>query len=329
MESQKNDDNNMKLTFGGYLGLDELGGLHPLAEDRVILSSGRACLRFILEQVRPTKVLIPHFICNSVVRTIEEANVKTSFFPIDCDFHPVDLPELNQDEMLLVVDYFGLCSRQTLALSRIYGGNLIIDRSQAFFSQMGGDSWAFNSFRKFFGVPDGAQCFTPGPVSPPNIRNTNINTAHLLLEHAGHQTEGYPFFRINEDLIDSKVNLCSLVSTRLMERTNRDGTKLCRSRNFLKLHDRLKKYNVYDYNVDDVNGPYHYPLVLSKAIDLRRFHEAGIYAPILWPGVADRANTPQYERMLINRIVALPIDQRYNEDKMNDLATKALKIIEK
>ena len=278
--------------------------------------------------MRPHRVHVPHFVCDSVTLPMQVSGTSVTRYRIGDDLLPVELPALRSNEMLLMIDYFGLCGKSIAEVASVWGDRCIVDRSQAFFSGPVAGCWTFNSSRKFFGVPDGAQLWGPKSVPPPERRFLRPVIDHLLLGLAGAQAEGLPYHRANDANLPLDHLRASLVSERLLERGARDDVRRIRERNFKLLHALLGRLNMLDIGSEPVPGPFHYPLLLPAPIDHRMFHAAGIFCPVLWPEVLTRPGVPGEDADRVKRLLALPLDQRYDERHMEALADTVLLMLD-
>jgi hypothetical protein len=95
--------------IGGYFGLDlpDHGDAFPVA---MKLQSGRAALRIAIESAQIARVLVPAYICDSVIQAVVDAGAMAETYRLDDSFYPEGPPGLFRDKTaLLYVNYFGLC----------------------------------------------------------------------------------------------------------------------------------------------------------------------------------------------------------------------------
>src|SRR5665213_2501147 len=151
--------------LGGFFELERGRNGTPYHTHALALASGRACLRRILEHVRPRKVWAPFYVCDSVFQTMQKAGVAVELYAIDASLDPV-LPSgaPATGELLLYVNYFGIKGSTAAAIASQWRERAVVDDTHGFFQQGYDGAWSFNSARKFFGVPDGA--FAYGPRLP-------------------------------------------------------------------------------------------------------------------------------------------------------------------
>ena len=72
-----------------------------------------------------------------------------------------------------------------------------------------------------------------------------------------------------------------------------------------------------------------YPLYVNNGNDLKKkLQERKIYVPTLWPDVYKVCEDNELEYFMAQRIVPIPVDQRYNLDDMNYIVDKIKKHID-
>jgi hypothetical protein len=152
------------------------------------------------------------------------------------------------------------------------------------------------------------------------VHNERYVLDHLVLAHAGAQQEGLASYRRNNALMSTTPHRASLITERLMTNIDVRVVRERRTANFRTLHAILGHRNQLKLDPAEVDGPLHYPLLLDGPVDHERLHAAGIFTPCYWPEVREQCPPGSFERGLPDRLVALPIDQRYNEQDMNELA---------
>lgn len=145
--------------IGGYFELEL--PVHPeLHAEAIALNSGRFCLEYVLRCRHYKKVYVPYFTCDSAIEPIKKLGVPYEFYHIDKEYRIIDEIRLNDGEALMYTNYWGLQDAYCQLLASKYGRRLILDYTQAFYSEpiIGIDT--FYSCRKFFGVPDGGYLYT-------------------------------------------------------------------------------------------------------------------------------------------------------------------------
>ena len=80
----------MHKEIGGYLELERFTG-PMLHENALALSSGRACLSYLIEQRKIRKIALPDFNCDIVEAVCRAHEVKIRFYPVGADLRPKTL----------------------------------------------------------------------------------------------------------------------------------------------------------------------------------------------------------------------------------------------
>src|ERR1700745_3996335 len=95
--------------IGGFFELELAAGRGVYHEGAFAMASGRACLRRIVECLRPGRVWTPFYVCDAALSAIEHAGAAAEFYAIDDALNPV-LPHgvPAADDVMMYVNYFGI-----------------------------------------------------------------------------------------------------------------------------------------------------------------------------------------------------------------------------
>jgi hypothetical protein len=302
--------------IGGYLELELAPARPPLYPDALALTSGRACLTAILSQERPSRVWVPHYTCDAAIEPLRALSIECAFYHMTPRLEPLIDVALAPDEMIVYVDYFGVFGRNVARLASLYGERLILDDTQAFFAGPRAGAWSYNSARKFFGVPDGAYLFEPASRRRPatfELAPAEPGYEHLISRLAGHVTEGYTQFQANERQVGTLPRPMSRLSERLLASVDYERVRTRRRANFAAYHTVLESENGLALTLDSHSVPLCYPYLCERPISRKALASAGIFVPTFWPEVLARVPTDSFEAQLANRLLPLPLDQRYTE----------------
>mgnify|MGYP000374021790 CR=1 FL=1 len=277
-------------------------------------------MHFALKTLRPTSVYVPFYVCDTLLDAFRVANIPFKYYGLQKNLTPTALPVLKDKEYFLWVNYFGVKSDMTDKLYRQYGSQLILDNTHAFFHRPPADIWAFNSVRKFMGVPDGAFLYSPLSFVLDAPRNTDLVYTHLIEELLGNREQAYQDFLKNEALISTDIKKCSMLSQKIMETTDFERIKQRRIHNFKYLHQQLSTLNQLDLTLLETDVPLCYPFLPSKPLHKPLFHQQHFYIPSYWPEVIENPiNGFQFEKEFASKLLPLPIDQRYVPSDLVDL----------
>ena len=128
--------------IGGFLPLEiAAAGGEGCHAGAVALASGRACWHVVLRTCRPSRVLLPFYICDAVLQPLTATRTPIEFYPLTEAFLPSGEREPAAGELMLVVNYFGVLSPYVEARSRAGAGRVVVDDTQAFFRRGRPDAW--------------------------------------------------------------------------------------------------------------------------------------------------------------------------------------------
>ena len=313
----------MKL-IGGFLELELSQKSKVYHKKAISLSTGRSCLNYILQTINPSKIYIPYYICEVVIETIISRNIDFEYYELNNNLEPKKT-NLNKDEYLIYINYFGIKNSAIKQLKRKFNQNIIIDNSQSFYEKSYSRLWSFNSARKFFGVPDGAYLYSPSVIKTNFPRNKNIICDHLFQRLNGEQEKAYDNFKKNENLLNSKLQNMSIISEAILANIDYQMISKKRKENFNYLNSVLKSSNFFNLPNRINSTPLCYPYLPQRIIDRTKLHNLNLFIPTYWERNRFTVeNKFQFEKHLIQNLLPLPIDQRYSKSDMDTLI-KSLK----
>jgi len=301
--------------IGGYIELDtyELPMLH---KDAIALNCGRNCLCYLIYAKNIKKIWIPYFLCDSIKKLCLREGVEVGYYSIDESFNPIDI-ELGSNEWIYIVNYYGQLSNDVIKnLSDKYK-RTIVDNSHAYYQLPVDNVDTLYTCRKFFGVPDGAFLYTSNECKIDLDIDVSYERMNFLLGRFENNASDYynEYVENNKRFAVEPLKRMSKLTNNLLHGILYEKIKDIRSENYMFLHESLKEINLL--NVNEIIGPYAYPLMIDCATDLRAFLlENKIYVPLLWPNVLLDTSKDSLEFKLANNILPLPCDQRYSKDDM-------------
>lgn len=315
---------------GGYFELELGMGSHSYHQVPATFKSGRSSLHYILTVCRPSLVYVPYYTCKALLQSFEAAGVPFVFYAIDEALEPVALPQLKGDQYFLYINYFDVKRALVNRLSALYGQQLIVDCTHAYFAKGNGISWFFNSCRKFFGVPDGSFVYAPNgvTVSEATTSNEAYTLEHLVNRFNGHAREGYAVFLQNEQLCGAEISGMSTITRHLLSHINYAAVIEKRRQHFDYLHMIFKNQNQFAA-IDIQEGvPMMYPLLLSKSINRPALYNQDIFIPTFWEEVLTGAEAGfDIEKKITQQLLPLPIDHRYSIEDMERVANAIQSIV--
>lgn len=310
----------MMKPIGGYFSLELKGGksYHPNA---LALNTGRNCLELILRIRGYRKVFIPYYTCEVILEPFQKLNVEYEFYHINRLLELDEEIALKKDEALLYTNYFGLKQNYLEYLSRLYGKQLIIDNTQAFYARpiLGIDT--FYTCRKFFGVPDGAYIYTDAQIYFELENDISYDRMSFLLKRLDLGAEaGYPDFREqSERLVGQTIKHMSKLTEYMMKGISYQAIAKKRRENYLYLNESLASTNHLKLSFDVDTVPMVYPYLADNDALKQRLIANKVYVATYWPNVFGWCNSEDWEFKLAKNTLFLPIDQRYGNKEMKQI----------
>jgi aspartate aminotransferase-like enzyme len=328
----------MQKIIGGEFDIDisQIGTQYDFNTAH-IYSSGRAALYHILillvSEGKFAKVLLPDYLCESVVEAVKKSNIDLEFYQINYDLS-IDIEnlqsKLTSSSIVLLINYFGCVDiAQQIKMVRSINAKacIISDNVQGFYAmpQTVESDFSFTSFRKIFAVPDGALVAT----SRSGLENANDENTFVANKIAGgvlkHRSKEVAmddslylnFLNNGERLIDENYNSrASEFSKLLFGGLNLEAIGKRRKQNATYVLKGLKEMGLEPLFSNFENYvPLFVPIRLENRDAIRKqMFSKNIFCPIHWPSPAgfDLARRTELAKSELSLIV----DQRYDENDM-------------
>lgn len=318
----------MRKEYGGYLPLElpkikkEYFQSELEAGGGVRLNCGRSTFWYALKVIQPTKLYVPYLNCKNSTDPAEMLGIPYEYYCLSDDLTPVGI-EPKEDEAVLWINYYGNATGQQIkkVVELFKDTNLILDNCHAFFSKPIKGVYNCYSARKFFGVCDGAYLIKNNIEEMDLPEAQSAEYAQFLMSALERETnEVYPQSLINEARLGQEVCRMSKLTQGILETVDYELIKQMRKRNMLRLHKHLEKYNEFAVNINS-DTHIHYPLLISRDELRQRVVDRRIYTPTWWRHVPMYFSEENLEVRLAKYMIMLPIDQRYSETDMDDIAS--------
>lgn len=311
--------------IGGYFELDEHVNIE-FYPNLIPLNSARNALLYACKVRKISKLYVPYFLCDCISDICEKNNVKYEYYHINPDFSPRFCQELNENEYLYIVNYYGQLDNGFLIEQKKKYNNVIVDNVQAFFQEPVAGIDTIYSCRKYFGVPDGA--YLAIDKRPLELQEDDVSKdrmKHILGRYEGTASDYYSDFRENENLLYSiPLRYMSKLTHNLLGIIDYKKAIERRNANWELLSENLMKTNPLD--VKRPIGPYAYPLLSKNGATVRKkLAMQKIYIPTLWPNVVSEEYA--LEKDYANNILPIPCDQRYSEIEMKEILSYLKKML--
>ena len=306
-------ETNLIKPIGGYFEL-ELPVYPELHADAIALNSGRFCLEYVLRCRHYKKVYVPYFTCDSAIEPIKKLGIRYEFYHIDKEYRIIGEIRLNDGEALMYTNYWGLQDAYCQLLASKYGRRLILDYTQAFYSEpiIGIDT--FYSCRKFFGVPDGGYLYTDAQADFAIAQDESYTRMSSLVKRIDISPEAgfQDFHEISSMFHEMPIRKMSNFTKRMMGGIDYEHAVRRRIDNYNTLQQQLGGRKL---NFGEV--PMVFPYTSEAGQELRRNLIANkVFVAKYWPNVDEWAGEHSLETWMANHVLPLPIDQRYGSEDM-------------
>lgn len=299
-------------------------------------ASGRSALYYILldakERYGIDTVLLPDYLCSSVVIAAKKAVVKVVFYPLNeiLEIDAATFANLYSDKSaVLIINYFGLkdITKQVGYVRSLNKGAVIIeDDVQAFYEfekLLKCVDYKFTSLRKTFASPDGGLVKTSNQMQQP----TSINRFHQyklagsilksLRKPEYYDDEVYlSMFEKGESMIDDDIATgMSNMSEVIIAKADTTRVQLIRQRNAKFICDGLSSLGIMTIiPISNSCTPLFVPIYLNdRNVVRKKLFASNCFCPVHWPlegmKVQKGAEMAEHELSLI-------VDQRYTTNDM-------------
>ncbi|MGM9795285.1 MAG: hypothetical protein ACI3ZZ_03550 [Candidatus Aphodosoma sp.] len=293
-------------------------------KDGILLNTGRNALEYILRSIKDIKyIYLPYFTCEVVLEPIKKLGIPYQFYQITPRFEIADRIVLGEGEYIIVNNYYGIKDFYIRSLYARYGEHLIVDCAQAFFSLIDTGIKAFYSTRKFVGVADGGIAYLGNEigadVSQLEEEQTESHFDHLLIRKENGAEEGFRNFQVNEEALDNQpIRQMSVATKDTLLHIDYEKIKQQRIRNWNILNDALAAINqIQTPLTSDFECPMVYPFEVENGMELRqKLISEKVFVAKYWPNVIPYVGF-EFEVNLADKVVCLPLDQRYETEDMN------------
>ena len=293
-------------------------------------ASGRTALYQILKYLKEQKginsILIPDYLCDTILVPINKLGIEYRFFPLN------DSLELERDKFkevykkdaaVLLIDYFGLqdLTKQVAIIRNIDTNAVIIeDDVQAYYEfkkPLGDVDFKYTSLRKTFAISDGGLVKTEHTlpvIDKPNTFGQYKTAAALMRAMRDGNFDDSVYLDISKiggSKIDDELDCSmSLVSEHLYTCLDEENVKSRRQKNAKYLAEKLSEKDIPPLlPINENKVPLFVPIWLKNRDEVRKqMFQHEIYCPVHWPlagmKVQKGAEMAAHELSLI-------VDQRY------------------
>ena len=312
----------------------------------VLTTSGRGALSLLLDHIKPKvkSVLLPSYICDSVILPFEIAGYELTYYDVDKYLKPIDIESIKNANVgiFLHMGYFGFLTNEILSdlISSLKSESIITieDVTHTLFSQQNKpieSDFIIGSIRKWFGIPSGG-FLASDKIMKFELFDANfefINLRRLSLQQkfkymkSGNESMKSTYlsgFNRAEHILDKDINPYKIDHESEVIIKNLDNKELqsARQRNYDFLLKHLRDVDGMEVIFNDVENdvtPMFFPIYVKNNRDelRRKLIENEIYCPVHWPipkQVNGHLNITT--KNIYDSILSIPCDQRYQIEDM-------------
>lgn len=293
------------------------------------------------------EVLIPAYTCQTVITPFEEAGWKCEYYAINKDLrinttHLTETIRSSKASLLIVHPYFGmeLSEAEIKVLQHVSdkGIKIILDLTQCIFSikRYSFVTYTIGSYRKWFPIPDGGfleRNANTSSISQPESENIEFAEREIAAMYLrwlffcnGEQRTKAISIRLSkiaDQIAENNIvsHKMSQVAYNLLVKEDVEINQECRFNNYsflfnnFKESEKIKKVCQSMSNV--TTAPLYFTIYVQDRPTLQRLlAQNSIYAPLIWPVEDERVLIDSEVKYIYDHILAIPCDQRYDEDDM-------------
>lgn len=317
------------METGSFIELQLPKGRERYSQTKGIarLNTGRAAIWHAFRVTGAKRIWLPIYQCDTVREFLERKGVSDiKYYHLDKDFNPTDL-FAEDDDAVLLVNYYGIMSRERMRILAQSHKYAIIDNCQGLFCDPIEGAMNVYSARKFVGVPDGAYVIgeCAERYTDEYEQGYSSDTAAFLLMRIeyGCEGKGYEARSINEHRVDTEdIKLMSKLTHSLLDAEDYENNRRKRRENFAYIHEKLGGINKIDPTrfYDDDTVPMVYPLVVEDDELINRLYAAKHFQGHWWSYICDEQPENTFEYWLSRYVIPITIDQRYGRTELDFLA---------
>lgn len=318
--------------------------------DYVWMSTGRSATRLVLQTIQERNsnvkkvALLPPFTCHTVFEPFMDFGYEIHTLPFNQDLSISAEDILHYQEnysagVVLVHRYYGFDTlpdfNKAVNVLQRKGVVVIEDCTQCLYSNfpVSDADYVVASIRKWCGVPDGgfAICKEGHFLKKPTQSDKAMVEAkriaselkyQFLFEGKGDKPSFKAKYREGEELLDNQTDFYAIgeLSAAIQAELDVELLKKKRRGNFKVLMDGFQNKKgikvVFNILPTDV-VPLYFPILVDDRETMQDLlADNDIYAPVVWPKADNCPAIDQVAETIYDKILCIPIDQRYDVDDM-------------
>jgi dTDP-4-amino-4,6-dideoxygalactose transaminase len=332
--------------IGGVFGLAELRDTAStpipfLKDTHILLANASSGLALLVERLRPSQVWLPSYLCGSLLQAVGKARTTVRFYGVESDLtsEPSGLDEVGDNDMVVVIDYFGFPNALLTTLGGLaHRAWIVEDASHALLTGTVGLHADFVLFspRKFLGVPDGGILVSKEPAgwedvvlnAPPArwwLTALAATARRGEFDRRGGSREWFDLFRESEANQPIGAYRMSELSEMILTHSfDYAEIGLKRRENYRHLAESLGRIALFP-ELEEGVVPLGFPIRVGERDAVRRrLFDQDIYPPVHWSLSGIIPERFAESHLLSAEILTLPCDQRYGRQDMERMARAVL-----
>jgi hypothetical protein len=322
-----------RFELGGYVNandfsLPEILDLNLSSPSLKLFALGRHCIEAVFRARQPKNIYAPRYTCHSVKTILQKLSGNITYYSLDENFIPVGV-EAGEDDLFIVNNYFGLSGQTKIFRDWIYLNTptpILIDNTQSMgIENQFANYLCFTSPRKFLPITDGGILYDHADIVNEGVMPKHYDISWPRMEwlfrsidEDARMTSYSDYLRYRGGLQDLQYSKMSLVTQHMLKRLHiRDAIKL-RIVNFNYLNACLPIHSVFS-SLLSFEGycPIGFPIFVKDSIDTQRIlAQSKIFSVRFWPELIGDPLLNDYECRLMQSLLILPINRKFNEGQI-------------
>jgi len=307
------------------------GEIEVFFKDKIYYTdSGRSSLRIFCKFFKDKKILLPDFLCDVIVDTLKNENMKFDFYHIKEDLS-IDWEKIAQDyDVLYIINYFGVLQKIP---ENIKKEKIIIEDNVFFydFENRGFKKWfAFNSYRKITNLSDGSLIKTNMNVKN-NYKSSDNSFSKLkykakelkykyIYNQEGREIDYLNLFSKAENILGNSNSISFITenSIYLLSVFNYERSQKIRKKRFKMLLSFFK-----DICINKNPTEYSFFVIKSEIRDEIRdkLFQKKIFLPVHWP------KSKYTQNSLYSKVLSIPLFENYTDEEFKYLLDSLKEIL--